>query len=90
MVVKFVSGQPGHLSRDCPLLHEVKVPIRPSDKHADRIIVEGKITDEGVVNITVKDELLDKPVNDSFVHAAGLTKSEIDQKRQQFEQEKGV
>jgi molecular chaperone DnaK len=90
VVVKFVSGQPEQLSKDCPLLHEVKVPIRPSDKHADRIIVEGKITDEGVVNITVKDELLDKTITDSFVHAAGLTKAEIDQKRRQFEQDKGV
>jgi len=90
VVVKFVSGQPDQLSTQCPVLHEVRVPIRPSDKHADRIIVEGKITEEGVVNITVKDELLDKPINDSFVHAAGLTKAEIDQKRRQFEQEKGV
>ena len=90
VAVKFVSGQPDQLSRDCPLLHEVKVPIRPSDKHADRIIVEGKINEEGVVNITVKDELLDKPVTDSFVHTAGLTKAEIDQKRRQFEQEEGV
>jgi molecular chaperone DnaK len=90
VVVKFVSGQPEQLSAPCPVLHEVRVPIRPSDKHTDRIIVEGKITEEGVVNITVKDELLDKSITDSFVHAAGLTKAEIDQKRRQFEQEKGA
>jgi molecular chaperone DnaK len=90
VVVKFVSGQPKQLSDECPVLHEVRVPIRPSDEHADRIIVEGKINEEGIVNITVKDELLDKPVTDSFVHTAGLTKAEIDQKRKEFEQDRGV
>ena len=79
--IKLVQGEPGELSSKSTLLRKIAVPIKPSDNHADRINVKGKYTEQGLLEITVMDELLGQPVSDSFIYNAGLSEAEIDEMR---------
>ena len=89
VLVKIVQGKPGELSKHASLLREIRVPIKPSDKDQDRIRLKGRYTEEGLLELTVVDELLGKPVSDSFVHKAGLSEAEIDDKRKRLTEETG-
>ena len=73
--VKIVQGKEGDLSKDSTLLREFIVPIKPSDKDSDRIIVRGCYTEEGLLEITVFDTLLNKPVNVTFTYKPEMTES---------------
>jgi molecular chaperone DnaK len=81
VVVKLVQGKPGLPSENSILIRKIDVPIHPSDNDQDRIKVHGKYTDEGLIEITIVDELLSKPVSESFVHKSGLSEAEIVEKR---------
>ena len=63
------------------MLREIRVPIAPSDQDQDRIRVKGRYTAEGLLELTVVDDLSGKTVSDSFVHKPGLSRDEIEQKR---------
>ncbi|OHB49693.1 MAG: hypothetical protein A2Y10_05925 [Planctomycetes bacterium GWF2_41_51] len=69
--VKIVQGKDGQLSEESTLLREFSVPIRPSDTDSDRINVKGRYTEEGLLEITVCDALLNKPVNVTFNYNPG-------------------
>ena len=87
VVAKIVQGEPDQPSKDAAVLRKITVPIQPSDKHADRIKLKGRYTEEGLLETVFIDELLGKPVSDSFVHSAGLSKAEISSKREQLSTE---
>ena len=78
--IKLVLGKEGDLSINASLLRQITVPIQPSQSNTDRIRVAGKYTEEGLLEITVTDDLLGKPISDSFVHSDGLSDAEIKQK----------
>lgn len=79
--VKIVQGEPKALSKTATLLKEIEIPIQPSDKEESRILVKGRYTEEGLLELTVTDDLLGKPVSDSFIHSSGLSEEEIDKCR---------
>jgi molecular chaperone DnaK len=89
VVVKIVQGQKDEPSENCPLLRKVTVPIRPSDNDENRIKLKGRYTEEGLLELTVVDDLLGRPISDSFVYKAGLSDAEIDQKRRQLRKDMG-
>lgn len=84
VVVKIVQGKEGELSKNCPLLREITVSIQPSQKDEDRIVLKGRYSEEGLLELTVVDDLLGKPVSDAFIYKTGLSEAEIDQKREQL------
>jgi molecular chaperone DnaK len=81
VMVKIVQGKPDDLSENASVLREIRVPIQPSDKDQDRIRVKGCYTAEGLLELTVVDDLLGKVVSDSFIHKPGLSGTDIEQKR---------
>ena len=85
VVIKLLQGQPGQLSSESTLLREVRVPIEPSAADADRIIIKGVYTAEGLLEISITDELLGKPVSDSFVYSAGLSVDDIQKRHAEFQ-----
>jgi molecular chaperone DnaK (HSP70) len=89
VVVKIVQGQKDEPSKNCPLLRKVTVPIQPSDNDENRITLKGRYTEEGLIEVTVVDDLLGRPISDSFVYKAGLSDAEIDQKRKQLRKDMG-
>jgi molecular chaperone DnaK len=85
VIAKFVIGEPDQLSNDCPVIREINIPTQPSDKHECRIVIRGKYTEEGTFEMTLVDELKGVPVRESFNYVAGLSKTDIDQKRRDFD-----
>lgn len=81
VLIKIVQGKPGEPSSGAPLLREIRVPIAPSDQDEDRIRVKGRYTAEGLLELTVVDDLSGQTISDSFVHQPGLSRAEIEQKR---------
>ena len=79
VTVKLVQGEPGQPSSNSTLLRKITVPIKPSAEHADRINVKVKYNEQGLLELTVMDELLGKPVSDSFIYSAGLSDAEINE-----------
>jgi len=75
VLVKIVQGKPGELSTTATLLREIDVPIQPTSIDEDRVRVRGRYTEEGLLELTVTDDVLGKPVADSFVYAQGLDKA---------------
>ena len=82
VVMKIVQGKPGEHSKKSTLLREITVPIKASDKDADRIKLNGRYTEEGLLETTIVDDLLGKPISDAFTYSVGLTQAEIDEKRE--------
>ena len=66
--------------RPLPANELFQVGIQPGNDQ-DRILVQGRYTAEGLLELTVIDEVLGKPVSDSFIHTPGLSSGEIDKKR---------
>lgn len=87
VVVKIVQGEPGALSKNCTILREFRVPIKSASKDMDRIKHKGCYTDEGLLEMTVVDDLLNKPIDVSFTYEAGLSDAEIDEKREQLKKD---
>ena len=78
--VKLIQGKEHELSKNSTLLRRINVPIKPSDQDGNRICINGKYTEQGILEITITDDLLGKPISDSFVHKAGLSDTEIEKK----------
>lgn len=85
VVVKLVQGQPDQPSESSTLIREIRAPIQPSEKDASRICVQGEYTEEGLLKITVIDELLGQPVSESIVYKTGLSEADIQIKKQELE-----
>jgi molecular chaperone DnaK (HSP70) len=81
VTVKFVQGKPDEPSTNASILREIRVPIQPSDKDQDRIRIKGRYTAEGLLEVTVVDDLSGQAISDSFIHQPGLSSTEIEQKR---------
>jgi len=81
VMVTVVQGEPDAPSSSASILRKIQVPIQPSERDEERIIVKGKYTTDGTLELTVVDRLLGKPVSDSFIHKPGLSSAEIEQKR---------
>lgn len=73
--LKLVQGRPDELSKHSTLIREINVPIEPSDRDEDRIIVKGRYTEEGLIELTITDAITGKPISDSFIHKSGLSES---------------
>ncbi len=84
VVVKIIQGKPDEQSDTSTLLRKIDVPINPSDKDTNRILVKGRYTAEGILEITIIDEIRNEPVTDSFAYKAGLSSAEIDKKIEQL------
>jgi len=89
VMIRIIQGVPGELSENSTLLREINVPIQPTDHDKERIKICGCYNAEGILEITVVDEVLGKPVSDSFTYSTGLTQAEIDEKRKQLKQKGG-
>lgn len=81
VTVKIVQGKPDELSSNASILREIRAPIQPSDKDQDRIRVKGRYTAEGLLELTVVDDLSGQTVSDSLIYQPGLSGTEIEQKR---------
>ncbi|MCJ7783226.1 MAG: Hsp70 family protein, partial [Desulfobacterales bacterium] len=84
IMVKIVQGEPEALSENCPIIRKFTVPIQPCTEDLDRILLKGRYTEEALIEMTVVDDLLNKPINVSFTYKAGLSEAEIDEKRDQL------
>jgi molecular chaperone DnaK (HSP70) len=89
VVIKIVQGIPDELSENSTLLREITVPIKPSEKDENRILLQGRYTEEGLLETTVVDELLGQPVSDSFTYSAGLSEDEIQEKTKRLHEVTG-
>jgi hypothetical protein len=67
-------------------LQEVEVKVQPTDEanNRDRIEFIIQMDTEGLVDIKVRDTLLNKPVPIRFKFDTGLSDSDIEQARQQL------
>lgn len=84
ILVKVVQGEPEAPSDNCPIIRKFTVPIQPCTEDLERILLKGRYTEEALIEMTVVDDLLNKPINVSFTYKAGLTDAEIDDKRDQL------
>jgi len=89
VALKIVQGKEKERSKNSTLLRTITVPIQPSDNDENRIKLKGRYTEEGLIELTVVDDLLGRPISDSFVYKAGLSDAEIDQKRKQLRKDMG-
>jgi molecular chaperone DnaK len=81
VTVKIVQGKPDEPSAGAAVLREIRAPIQPSDSDQNRIRVKGRYTAEGLLELTVVDDLSGQAISDSFIHQPGLSGMEIEQKR---------
>jgi molecular chaperone DnaK (HSP70) len=81
VTVKIIQGKPDAPSANDPILREIRAPIQPSDRDHNRIRVKGRYTDEGLLELTVVDDLSGQTISDSFIYKPGLSGAEIEQKR---------
>ena len=86
VAVKLIDGAPGELSSNFTPLEEAEVRVQPTDAANNDDRIEFKITmdTEALVNITVRDTLLNKPVPITLKFHAGLSNSDIDKMRSQL------
>jgi molecular chaperone DnaK len=84
--VKLYDGHANELSKNCTPLQEAEVEVQPTDEASNHDRIEFKIgmDIEGLVDITVRDRLLNKPVPITFKFHTGLSDSEIDEAREQL------
>jgi len=91
--VKLYDGHAGERSDNYTPLQEAQVEIQPTDwaSNDDRIEFNVSMDIEGLVDIKVRDKLLNKPVPIKFKFVTGLSDGEIEQARIQLLQrhEKG-
>jgi molecular chaperone DnaK (HSP70) len=84
--VKLIDGPPNELSSNFVPLQEAEVAIKPASEHENEERIEFKIImdAEGMVDIKVRDKLLNKPVPIKFKFCTGLSDSEINEQRKQL------
>jgi molecular chaperone DnaK len=86
--VKIVEGKPNEPSANSKLIGEMEVPVKPSQKDEQRIVVVMKFTDEGLLEVRGWDKVLNQPQQVQFTYRAGLTQEEIDKKRKELQEGK--
>ena len=86
VAVKLIDGRPGELSSNFTPLQEAQVKVQPAEKkdNEDRIEFKIRMDAEGMVDIKVRDKLLNKPVPIKFKFHAGFSDSEIKQEHKQL------
>ena len=86
VVVKLIDGRPGELSNNFTPLQEARIEVQPAEKEDNDDRIEFKITmdTEGMVDIKVRDKLLNKPVPIKFKFHTGLSDSEIKKQQEQL------
>jgi len=84
---KLIDGEPGKLSANYTPLEEVEVQVQPIDEadNDNRIEFKVNMNSEGLVDIKVRDKLLNKPVPIKFKFHTGLSDIDIDQMKTQLQ-----
>jgi len=84
--VKLIDGAPGELSSNFTPLQQVEVDVKPTseDKNAGRIEFKVAMDTEGMVDIKVRDKVLNKPIPIKFKFHTGLSDSQISDRRNQL------
>jgi len=87
VAVKLIDGSPGELSNNFTPLEEAEVKVQPVDEadNEDRIEFKISMNEEGLVDLKVRDKLLNKPVPIKFNFKTGLSDKEIDSMKKQLE-----
>jgi len=85
--VKLYAGHAGERSSSCTPLQEAEVQVQPTDQanNTDRIEFAIHMDAEGLVDLNVRDTLLDRPVPIRFKLDTGLSDSDIEQARKQLQ-----
>ena len=85
--VKLIDGEPGQLSSDFTPLEEAEIDVQPTDEsdNDDRIEFLTSMDTQGLVNIKVRDILLDKPVPIKFKFHTGLSDRDISKMKTQLQ-----
>lgn len=85
--VKLYAGHAGERSSSCTPLREAEVQVQPTDaaNNTDRIEFAIHMDAEGLVDLNVRDTLLDRPVPIRFKLDSGLSDSDIEEARQQLQ-----
>jgi len=86
VAVKLIDGRPGELSSNFTPLQEAQVQVQPVEEkdNDDRIEFKIVMDTEGMVDIQVRDKLLNKPVPIKFKFHTGLSESEIEEQHKQL------
>jgi molecular chaperone DnaK len=86
VAVKLIDGRPGELSDNFTPLQEVQVEVQPAEEKDNdgRIEFKIKMDTEGMVDIKVRDKLLNKPVPINFKFHTGLSDDEIKKQHKQL------
>ena len=84
--VKLIDGAPGELSNNFTPLQQVEVDVQPTsgDENDGRIEFKVTMDTEGMVDIQVRDKVLNKPVPIKFKFNTGLSDSQINDQRNQL------
>ncbi len=84
--VKIIDGPDGKLSSDFTPFKNVKVRVKPTDKNqnGDRIEFKVAMNCQGLVNINVRDILLNEPVPLEFDFDGSLSQNDIRDQRDQL------
>lgn len=84
--VKLIDGAPGELSANFTPLQDARVDIESTmdDKNEERIEFKISMDTEGLVDIKVRDKLLNKPVPIQFRFHTGLSENDIKQQRNEL------
>ncbi|OHB50010.1 MAG: hypothetical protein A2Y10_13840 [Planctomycetes bacterium GWF2_41_51] len=84
--VKLIDGMPGELSSNFTPLQQVEVDVQPTSGDENHGRIEFKVTmdTEGMVDIKVRDKVLNKPVPIRFKFHTGLSDSQINDQRNQL------
>ncbi|MCD4831697.1 MAG: Hsp70 family protein [Anaerohalosphaeraceae bacterium] len=87
VAVKLIDGSPGELSENSTPLEEAEVKVQPTNEadNGDRIEFKIRMNEEGLVDLKVRDKILNKPIPIKFNFKTGLSDKEIDGMKNQLE-----
>jgi molecular chaperone DnaK len=87
VTVKIIEGEPGKKSSDYTPLIQAEVPIQPTDEASNENRIEFQVVmdTEGLVKMTVRDKILNKPIPIQFNVKTALSDEEIASQRSQLE-----
>lgn len=87
VAVKLIDGHPDELSSNFIPLEEAEVKVQPTEaaNNDNRIEFKVNMDSEGLVDIKVRDKLLNKPVPIKFKFHTGLSDSDLDQMKTQLQ-----
>ena len=91
VLIKLIDGPAGELSSHFTPLQEAEVSVQPTTeaKNNDRIKFTIKMDTEGMVDITVRDKVLNKPVPINFKYHTKLSDADIRKQRDQLKKRHG-